>query len=108
IFTSATLTTSDKASESAFFFFKDRLGIDFPALELGLESPFDYPRQAALYLPSHLPDPRSPAFLARAADEIVALVELLDGGAFVLCTSLFNMQRLHALVAPRLARAPLL
>lgn len=108
IFTSATLTTSDKANEGAFSFFRDRLGIDFPTLELGLESPFDYPRQAALYLPSHLPDPRSPAFLARAADEIVALVELMNGGAFVLCTSLFNMQRLHALVAPRLARAPLL
>jgi len=107
VFTSATLTTSDHPS-GQFAFFKERLGIDFPALELSVASPFDYAHQAALYLPSHLPDPRDAEFLARAADEIVALIELTQGGAFVLCTSLFNMQRLHALVAPRLARTALI
>ena len=39
---------------------------------------------------------------------LVALVELLEGGAFVLCTSLRSMQRLHQLCAPRLARTPLI
>ncbi|MET0340774.1 MAG: ATP-dependent DNA helicase [Polyangiales bacterium] len=119
VFTSATLTTGGAKSEPArqekaqgkepgFGFFRQRLGIDFPTLELNVPSPFDYPSQAALYLPSDLPDPRDPAFAVRAADEIVSLVELMGGGAFVLCTSLRSMQRLHQLCAPRLARPPLI
>ncbi|MDB4989768.1 MAG: hypothetical protein JWN04_4946 [Myxococcaceae bacterium] len=127
VFTSATLTTRGKsasskkrvvvraedevevlATDAGFAFFKERIGLDFPALELSVPSPFDYARQAALYLPRSLPDPRDPGFLAAAVDEIVSLIELTQGGAFVLCTSLRNMQRLHALSAPRLARAPLI
>jgi ATP-dependent DNA helicase DinG len=116
IFTSATLSTASREpgkkpkdeNASAFGFFRQRLGIDFPTLELNVASPFDYPTQAALYLPSDLPDPRDPGFAARAADEIVSLIELTGGGAFVLCTSLRSMQRLHALCAPRLARTPLI
>ena len=108
VFTSATLTTDRGEQREPFAFFKERVGIDFPALELSVPSPFDYARQAALYLPRHLPDPRAAGFLEQAADEITSLIELTGGGAFVLCTSLLNMQRLHALVAPRLARAPLI
>ncbi|MET0284100.1 MAG: ATP-dependent DNA helicase [Polyangiales bacterium] len=103
VFTSATLTTGE-----SFSFFKDRIGLDFAPLELSVPSPFDYPRQAALYLPRQLPEPRHPAFLAAAAEEIRALIAMSGGGAFVLCTSLNNMRRLHALVAPSLARAPLI
>jgi ATP-dependent DNA helicase DinG len=103
IFTSATLTTGQ-----SFSFFKERIGLDFEPLELALPSPFDYARQAALYLPRHLPDPRDPAFVNDAVAEIRALIELTGGGAFVLCTSLRSMQRLHALTAPYLPRAPLI
>ncbi|HEX5655898.1 MAG TPA: ATP-dependent DNA helicase [Polyangiales bacterium] len=103
VFTSATLTTS-----KSFSFFKQRIGLDFEPLELSVPSPFDYPLQAALYLPRDLPEPRHPAFLTRAAEEIRQLLAMTGGGAFVLCTSLHNMRRLHALVAPALARAPLI
>jgi ATP-dependent DNA helicase DinG len=111
IFTSATLTTSGGKSgngeSGSFAFFKDRIGLDMPALELSVPSPFDYPNQAALYLPQGLPEPRDPAFLRAAVDEIVSLIELTEGGAFVLCTSLRNMQGLHALASPRLKRTAL-
>jgi ATP-dependent DNA helicase DinG len=103
VFTSATLGAS-----GSFAFFKERIGLDFPTLDLSVPSPFDYASQAALYLPKGLPDPRAATFLSEAADEIVKLIEITGGGAFVLCTSLRNMQRLHALCAPRLARAPLI
>lgn len=106
IFTSATLTTSGSKGDS-FGFFKERIGLDFPTLELSVPSPFDYARQAALYLPRGLPEPRDPDYFAAAVDEIVSLIELTDGGAFVLCTSLRNMQRLHQLCAPRLKRTAL-
>jgi len=111
IFTSATLTTgggsSGNGEKGSFAFFKDRIGLDIPSLELSVPSPFDYASQAALYLPSDLPEPRDPRFLMAAVEEIVSLIELTEGGAFVLCTSLRNMQQLHRLSAPRLKRAPL-
>jgi ATP-dependent DNA helicase DinG len=96
ILTSATLSTS-----GSFEFIEKRLGIDFPPMRETLPSPFDYARQAALYLPD-LPDPRDAAFGPRAADEIVSLVELTGGGAFVLCTSLRAMEDLARRCRPRL------
>lgn len=81
VLTSATLTTG-----GSFDFVKRRLGIDFEVDEALLPSPFEYPTQAALYLPE-LPDPRAPEYVDRAVEEVVRLVALTGGGAFVLCTS---------------------
>ena len=90
VFTSATLTTGGD-----FKFLKQRLGIDTEVSEEVVESPFRYEEQAALYAPSHLPDPRSSEYPEAAAKEILELIRLSDGGAFVLCTSL-RMMRLLA------------
>jgi ATP-dependent DNA helicase DinG len=87
ILTSATLSTN-----ASFQYVKARLGIDFPVDEACLASPFDYPQQAALYLPKGLGDPRDAAFMTRAAREICELVRLTAGGAFVLCTSIRAMR----------------
>lgn len=100
VLTSATLTTG-----GSFAFLRQRLGIDFEVDEAILPSPFDFPAQAALYLPP-LPDPRAPAYFDAALDEIVRLVRLTRGGAFVLCTSLSMMRRLAAAARPRLAGLP--
>ncbi len=95
IFTSATLTAGNR-----FDFFKRRVGLvdshdaaNIEAVEtVAVASPFDYPRQAALYLPGHLPDPTAPHFAEAVADEIVALTEITGGRAFALFTSLRNME----------------
>jgi ATP-dependent DNA helicase DinG len=97
VFTSATLAT-----DTSFNFTRQRLGIDFEVDELVVPSPFDYPRQAALYLPRTIPEPRDPGFLDAAADEVVALVELTGGGAFVLTTSVRAMHELAKRCVPRL------
>jgi ATP-dependent DNA helicase DinG len=89
VLTSATLSTG-----GSFDFVKRRLGIDFDVREEILESPFDYEKQAALYLPAHLPDPRDPGFLDAATDELLGLVHVTGGGAFVLCTSVRVMNEL--------------
>jgi ATP-dependent DNA helicase DinG len=110
VLTSATLGTSGRRkgdAASPFTFVKERLGIEF-AEELSVPSPFDYARQAALYLPSDLPDPRDPDYVEAAAKEIVELIELTGGGAFVLCTSLRMMNELHRATAPHLAAPALL
>ncbi|MCC6875352.1 MAG: ATP-dependent DNA helicase [Sandaracinaceae bacterium] len=88
VFTSATLSAG-----GSFDFVKRRLGVEREVDEAVLPSPFDYARQAALYLPS-LPDPREPAWIDHAESEIARLVELTGGGAFVLCTSTRAMTRL--------------
>ncbi|HEX6244427.1 MAG TPA: ATP-dependent DNA helicase, partial [Polyangiales bacterium] len=103
IMTSATLSLGED-----FAFARQRLGIDFEVSELRLSSPFDYAQKAALYLPTHLPDPRAEEYVERAAEEILSLTELTGGGAFVLCTSLRMMQRLYQACLPKLRTAALL
>jgi ATP-dependent DNA helicase DinG len=81
VLTSATLSVG-----GSFDFFRKRLGL--PGAEtLIVGSPFDYERQAVLYLPKGMPEPRDPAFFPRAIDEIEALLEITDGRAFLLFTS---------------------
>ncbi|MCP3105279.1 ATP-dependent DNA helicase [Myxococcus sp. K15C18031901] len=110
VYTSATL-----AADSRFDFFARRMGLygedGQPVTKvrtLSVPSPFDYPRQAALYLPTHLPDPSAPGFIEAAAEEIVQLCQVTGGRAFVLFTSLRNMVRAYELAAGRLPYQALL
>jgi ATP-dependent DNA helicase DinG len=56
---------------------------------------FDYPDQALLYVPQHLPDPRHPAFVRDASDEIGRILRASRGRAFVLFTSYQQMRAVH-------------
>lgn len=99
VFTSATLTTGGD-----FAFVKRRLGIDTEVSEEVVESPFRYEEQAALYVPDHLPDPRASDFPDAASREILELIRLSQGGAFVLCTSRRMMRTLAKRVGNELAQ----
>ncbi|MHB1534074.1 MAG: ATP-dependent DNA helicase [Acidimicrobiales bacterium] len=61
--------------------------------ELDVGSPFDYPAQALLYCPLHLPDPRRLGYEAAMHDELVALIEAAGGRTLALFTSWKAMQR---------------
>src|SRR5829696_245961 len=50
-------------------------------------SPFDFRRNALLYVPRAMPPPSSDGFQAAAERELVSLVEASQGRALVLCTS---------------------
>jgi ATP-dependent DNA helicase DinG len=91
---SVVLTSATLSAAGRFDFIRARLGID-EAREFQSDSPFDYPRQAVLYVPRHLPDPRDAAFLDAAADEIRELLTLSRGRALVLFTSIAAMQATH-------------
>jgi ATP-dependent DNA helicase DinG len=95
---SAVLTSATLAVDGGFAYVKERLGLE-PTAELMLPSPFRYEDQAILYVPGRMPDPVEPSFVDRATDEIVRLLELSHGRAFVLFTSYANMNG----VAERLA-----
>ena len=89
ILTSATLAVAGR-----FDFAEERLGLR-NARTLIVESPFDYQTQALLYVPQHLPDPRTPAFTEHASREIARLVELSRGRAFILFTSYQQMRLVY-------------
>jgi ATP-dependent DNA helicase DinG len=94
ILTSATLTVADAKGEPSFDHLKKRLGIPFPK-ELVVPSHFDYTRQALLYLPPYMPQPRDPDFLPQATEKIRRVLEITCGRAFCLFTSYAQMRELH-------------
>ena len=96
VFTSATL-----AAGGSFDYVRSRLGLA-TALEARLGSPFDYARQALLYLPCDLPEPGDRDFPAAAAERIAALLDASDGRAFLLFTSRRQMLHLHKLLCERI------
>jgi len=73
-------------SPAAFAYIRSRLGVE-KAHTLLLGSPFDYERQATLYVENDLPEPNDPLFLAAACNKITRYLGLTNGGAFVLFTS---------------------
>ncbi|MEO8128473.1 MAG: ATP-dependent DNA helicase [Bryobacteraceae bacterium] len=93
VLTSATLAVAGK-----FEFTETRLGLK-NARTLIVDGQFDYQKQALLYVPQHLPDPRSPVFSRAAAEEIAQILNYSRGRAFVLFTSYQQMRIIHDLVS---------
>ncbi|HLH41220.1 MAG TPA: helicase C-terminal domain-containing protein [Bryobacteraceae bacterium] len=91
---SVILTSATLAVAGDFEFTKARLGLR-AARTLVVPSHFDYGRQALLYVPQNLPDPRDQAFPAAAAREIIELLFLSRGRAFVLFTSYQQMRLIY-------------
>jgi ATP-dependent DNA helicase DinG len=96
----AVLTSATLAVDGGFTYVKDRLGIE-PTRELLLASPFRYEEQAVLYVPKDMPEPQAPEFVDHVAEEVVSLLELSRGRAFVLFTSYANMNAVASLIAGR-------
>lgn len=97
------LTSATLSSNGSFNFIRDRLGLDRSKTDmLVAPSAFDYEKQAIIYLPKGMPDPRSPEYAQLAAGEIIRLLQLTRGHAFVLCTSNVSMNTLFQLVSSRI------
>jgi len=101
VLTSATLTAA-----GTFDYSRRRLGLD-DAEELVVASPFDYARQAMLYVPRDLP-PATEGFSAAAAERTRELLVITAGRAFLLFTSHRALReaadRLTQLPFPRLVQ----
>jgi ATP-dependent DNA helicase DinG len=96
------LTSATLASGGRFEFLAGRLGIERPR-EFQAASPFDYATQTILYVPRHLPSPQDAGFVDGAAEEIRAILEISQGRALVLFTSLAAMEATFRLLEGRLA-----
>ncbi|MFT5139875.1 MAG: ATP-dependent DNA helicase DinG [Rhodothermales bacterium] len=81
VFTSATLSVNGE-----FGHFTRQMGLEDASCTL-LESPFDYPNNALMWLPAGLPEPRDPNYLALLLEQILPVLEASKGRAFLLFTS---------------------
>ena len=91
VLTSATLTV-----DGTFEYIRKRLGIK-NAAEICLPSEFDFARQALMYLPPRMPDPRSTDFPIAAGREVIEILKRTHGRAFVLFTSYATMRAVQAI-----------
>jgi len=81
VFTSATLSVN-----GGFDHFVRQLGLQ-DAETLNLDSPFDYPNHALMWLPDDLPDPREPSFVPELLARVRPVLKASKGRAFILFTS---------------------
>ena len=88
------LTSATLAVAGGFDFVQKRLGVP-NARTLIVPGHFDYQKQALLYVPQHLPEPRSPAFVKAASEEVMRILRHSRGRAFVLFTSHQQMRMVH-------------
>ncbi|MBN8886378.1 MAG: ATP-dependent DNA helicase [Rudaea sp.] len=93
IFTSATLSVAGD-----FQHFSRQLGLDDP-VSLSLLSPFDYQRQALMYLPKGLPDPNASDYTDRVIAAARPVLDAARGRTFLLFTSHRALRRAADLLA---------
>ena len=96
----------DARATAAFAYIKSRLGIG-KCNTLLLGSPFDYEKQATLYIESGLPEPSDPLFLGRACEKIIQYLLQTNGGAFVLFTSYSMLKEVVQRLRPQLEQVGL-
>ena len=97
IFTSATLSVNGDFSH-----YQHEMGLA-EARTRSWASPFDFERQALLYVPEGLPDPNTEGYAEAVIDAAWPVVRASGGHAFLLFTSLRAMDRGHDRIAARLA-----
>jgi ATP-dependent DNA helicase DinG len=92
IFTSATL-----AVKQDFSHYQNEMGL--PGAKTACwSSPFDYEKQALLYVPGNLPEPNSEGYTEAVIEAALPLIEASRGRAFFLFTSLRAMQRAYEIL----------
>ncbi|MDP1595138.1 MAG: ATP-dependent DNA helicase [Gallionella sp.] len=92
IFTSATL-----AVKQDFSHYQSEMGL-LDAKTACWDSPFDYEKQALLYVPNGLPEPNSEGYTEAVVQAAIPMLEASRGRAFLLFTSLRAMQRAYEIL----------
>ncbi len=92
IFTSATLAVGED-----FGHFTRELGVPDAATRRWA-SPFDFPRQALLYVPKGLPEPGEAGFTEAVIEAALPVLRASEGRAFLLFTTLRALRRAHQIL----------
>lgn len=97
----AVLTSATLAVNGRFDYLRRQVGVG-EALELVVDSPFDFRHQALLYVPDDLPDPQRTDFHEKLVPFIEEILLKTDGRAFVLFTSFRGLNEVYERLASRL------
>ena len=92
IFTSATL-----AVNSSFDHFQSLMGLENAKTKL-LKSPFNYSKNAYLYVPKEMPETSSRLFNIHLVSQIYPLIVAAKGRSFILSTSIKSMNEITTLL----------
>ncbi len=106
VLTSATLSAAGDFSYLGRRIGLDRV-VDGRVVSETLPSPFDWPRQALVAVPTDIPAPDEAGYEEALVEKVFEAVTATGGGAFVLFTSHRLLRQVHAALAPRLAAAEL-
>jgi ATP-dependent DNA helicase DinG len=98
---SVVLTSATISIDGSFDFLKRSLGVS-DAQEVIAPSPFDYARQARLYLAPPDLNPKANDFARKAAPIVEECLDRCRGRAFVLFTSYARLREVYALLRERL------
>jgi ATP-dependent DNA helicase DinG len=98
---SVVLTSATISIDGSFDFLKRSLGVT-DAQEVIAPSPFDYARQARLYLAPPDVNPKANDFARKAAPIVEECLDRCRGRAFVLFTSYARLREVYALLRERL------
>ncbi len=82
----AVLTSATLSVGHDFEYVRERIGLDQPT-QLMLDSPFNYEKQALVYIPNDMPEPNNPAYQRALEEAIVSLCRATEGRALVLFTA---------------------
>jgi ATP-dependent DNA helicase DinG len=93
-FPTVVLTSATMTVQGGFAHLRKRLGMR-EARELVVPSHFKYDKQAILYLPPEMPDPREAGFQDAAVRRIRQVLEITAGRAFCLFTSYNQMRDIY-------------
>lgn len=95
ILTSATLSVNGD-----FSYVASRLGLE-DASTIVIDSPYDFKKQVNLYIPTHIPSPKSKDFPQRFAEVVYTILLQTQGRAFVLFTSYKNMEVVYDIISAK-------
>jgi len=101
IFTSATLAVGGD-----FSLYRGELGLA-DARTACWDSPFDYARNALLYIPRELPEPNSPEHTRAVVERALPVIRASGGRAFLLFTTLRAMRLAHEVLREAFAEQQL-
>lgn len=96
---SVIMTSATLATDNSFDYIKQRLGIS-EAKELISSDVFNYPEQSLIYIPPNAVEANASNFSEVAAGNIIQILQLSKGRAFVLFTSYAEMNRVLDMVRP--------
>jgi Rad3-related DNA helicase len=89
------LASATLSIQNGFSFIRDRLGVVEPA-ELHLESPFDYEKQALVYIPNDIPEPNQRGYQQMVEDALIGLCTATGGRTLALFTANSTLRQTYA------------